>query len=544
MDPKQLYDVVIIGGGPAGLTAGLYLARAKYRVLIVEKAAFGGQITITDQVVNYPGVLHTSGKELTETMRQQAQSFGAEFLLAEVTGLSLDDTVKTVKTDRGDLSCFGVLWATGAHPRMVGFPGEEAFRGRGVAYCATCDGEFFTGRDVFVVGGGFAAAEEAVFLTKYARHVTILIRGKDFSCAPTAADAARKHPKITVLTHTQVQAVEGDSALRLLRYQNTETGQVTEYRPPEGETFGLFVFAGYQPATELLQGLAKIDPQGYVLTDKSQQTSVPGLYAAGDVCQKPLRQVVTAVGDGALAATELEKYAAACQQATGLRPAAPASTPASDIPAAQSSAPAGQSASGSLFSPEMLAQLHTVFGRMASPLVLELTLNNAPVSQELAGYMEALCALTDKLTLTKTGTDPDAPCVRICRADGSWTGLAFHGVPGGHEFTSFVLGLYNAAGPGQALDAQTEAALQAIDRPTELQVLVSLSCTMCPELVTAAQRMAAANPHITAQAYDLNHFPALRDKYHVMSVPCLVVDQGKQVTFGKKNIQQLLDLLS
>lgn len=544
MDPKQLYDVVIIGGGPAGLTAGLYLARAKYRVLIVEKAAFGGQITITDQVVNYPGVLHTSGRELTETMRQQAQSFGAEFLLAEVTGLSLDDTVKTVKTDRGDLSCFGVLWATGAHPRMVGFPGEEAFRGRGVAYCATCDGEFFTGRDVFVVGGGFAAAEEAVFLTKYARHVTILIRGKDFSCAPTAADAARKHPKITVLTHTQVQAVEGDSALRLLRYQNTETGQVTEYQPPEGETFGLFVFAGYQPATELLQGLAKLDPQGYVLTDKSQQTSVPGLYAAGDVCQKPLRQVVTAVGDGALAATELEKYAAACQQATGLRPAAPASTPASDIPAAQPSAPAGQSASGSLFPPEMLAQLHTVFGRMASPLVLELTLNNAPVSQELAGYMEALCALTDKLTLTKTGTDPDAPCVRVCRADGSWTGLSFHGVPGGHEFTSFVLGLYNAAGPGQALDAQTEAALQAIDRPTDLQILVSLSCTMCPELVTAAQRMAAANPNITAQAYDLNHFPALRDKYHVMSVPCLVVDQGKQVTFGKKNIQQLLDLLS
>ena len=544
MDPNQLYDVVIIGGGPAGLTAGLYLARAKYRVLIVEKAAFGGQITITDQVVNYPGVLHTSGRELTETMRQQAQSFGAEFLLAEVTGLSLDDTVKTVKTDRGDLSCFGVLWATGAHPRMVGFPGEEAFRGRGVAYCATCDGEFFTGRDVFVVGGGFAAAEEAVFLTKYARHVTILIRGKDFSCAPTAADAARKHPKITVLTHTQVQAVEGDSALRLLRYQNTETGQVTEYQPPEGETFGLFVFAGYQPATELLQGLAKLDPQGYVLTDKSQQTSVPGLYAAGDVCQKPLRQVVTAVGDGALAATELEKYAAACQQATGLRPAAPASTPASDIPAAQPSAPAGQSASGGLFPPEMLAKLHTVFGRMASPLVLELTLNNAPVSQELAGYMEALCALTDKLTLTKTGTDPDAPCVRVCRADGSWTGLSFHGVPGGHEFTSFVLGLYNAAGPGQALDAQTEAALQAIDRPTDLQILVSLSCTMCPELVTAAQRMAAANPNITAQAYDLNHFPALRDKYHVMSVPCLVVDQGKQVTFGKKNIQQLLDLLS
>ena len=219
-----------------------------------------------------------------------------------------------------------------------------------------------------------------------------------------------------------------------------------------------------------------------------------------------------------------------------------ASCPASDLPAAQSSAPAGQSASGGLFPPEMLAQLHTVFGRMASPLVLELTLNNAPVSQELAGYMEALCALTDKLTLTKTGTDPDAPCVRVCRADGSWTGLSFHGVPGGHEFTSFVLGLYNAAGPGQALDAKTEAALQAIDRPTELQVLVSLSCTMCPELVIAAQHIAALHPNVRAEAYDLNHFPALKETYNVMSVPCLVLN-GEKVLFGKKSISQLLDML-
>ena len=501
MDQSRLYDVIVIGGGPAGLTAGLYLARARYRVLVVEKERFGGQITITEQVVNYPGVAHTSGTQLTETMRQQAQSFGAEFLLAEVTGLDLAGDVKTVRTSRGDLSCFGVLWATGAHPRMVGFQGEEAFRGRGVAYCATCDGEFFTDKEVFVVGGGFAAAEESVFLTKYARHVTILIRGADFSCAQSTAQAARDHEKITVLPHTQVEEVGGDDALRYLRYRNTETGQVTEYRPPAGETFGLFVFAGYQPATELLQGVADLDEQGYVLTDRGQKTSADGLYAAGDVCQKPLRQVVTAVGDGALAATELEKYAAA-------------------------------------------AQLQTVFSRMTASLVLELTLDSTPLSQELEAYMQALCRYTDKLTLRTDGTAQDAPCVRVCRADGTWTGLAFHGVPGGHEFTSFVLGLYNAAGPGQALDEATTAAIQAIQQPTDLQILVSLSCTMCPELVTAAQRLAAANPHITAQAYDLNHFPALRDQYKVMSVPCLVVNHGRQVSFGKKSIAQLLDLLS
>ena len=190
---ENLYDVVVIGGGPAGLTAALYLARARYRVVVVEKNHFGGQITITAEVVNFPGVERTSGAALTETMRKQAESFGAEFLLAEVTELDLSGDVKTVRTGRGDLKCFGVLLATGAHPRMVGFQGEAQFRGRGVAYCATCDGEFFTGKDVFVVGGGFVAAEESVFLTKYARHVTILIRGEDFTCAQATADAARAY---------------------------------------------------------------------------------------------------------------------------------------------------------------------------------------------------------------------------------------------------------------------------------------------------------------------------------------------------------------
>ena len=534
---EHLYDVVVIGGGPAGLTAALYLARARYRVVVVEQERFGGQITITSEVVNYPGVERTSGAELTETMRRQAEGFGAEFLLAEVTGLELEGDVKTVRTSRGALSCFGVLLATGAHPRMVGFRGEEQFRGRGVAYCATCDGEFFTGKDVFVVGGGFAAAEESVFLTKYARHVTILIRGDDFSCAQATADAARNHEEITILTNTVVEEVSGDTALRSIRMRNTKTGEETEHRAADGETFGVFVFAGYEPATELVRGLAELDGQGYILTDRSQKTTADGLYAAGDVCVKPLRQVVTAVGDGALAATELERLCAAMQQKTGLRPQAPKSrTPE---PEAQAQTKDG------LFTGEMLSQLHTVFDRMASSLILRLCLDETPVSAELEHYMQELAAQCDKLSVEQG--DPSKvehlPCVQICRSDGSWTGLAFHGVPGGHEFTSFVLGLYNAAGPGQALDEETEAAIRAIRKPVELQVLVSLSCTMCPELVTAAQRLAAAHPDISAQVYDLNHFPDLREQYQVMSVPCLVVNGGEQISFGKKNIRQLLELL-
>ena len=535
---ENLYDVVIIGGGPAGLTAALYLARARYRVVVVEKDRFGGQITITSEVVNFPGVERTSGAALTETMRKQAESFGAEFLLAEVTWLELAGDVKNVRTSRGDLKCFGVLLATGAHPRMVGFQGEEQFQGRGVAYCATCDGEFFTGKDVFVVGGGFAAAEESVFLTKYARHVTILIRGEDFTCAQATADATRNHEKITVLTNTVVEEVSGDTALRFIRYRNTKTGQVTKHHAADGETFGVFVFAGYEPDTELVQGLAELDEQGYVLTDRSQKTTADGLYAAGDVCVKPLRQVVTAVGDGALAATELERLCAAMQARTGLRPQQPVSR-------AEEAAAAAETGS-TLFTGDMLSQLHTVFARMASPLILRLYLDETPLSAELRQYMEELAAQSGKLSVEvgdPAGAD-HLPCVRVCRADGGWTGLAFHGVPGGHEFTSFVLGLYNAAGPGQALDEESRAAIYAIQKQTDLQILVSLSCTMCPELVTAAQRIAAENPNITAQVYDLNHFPDLREKYQVMSVPCLVVNSGEQVSFGKKSIRQLLELLT
>lgn len=542
-DLEKLYDVVIAGGGPAGLTAALYLARARYRVLVVEKEHFGGQITITSEVVNFPGVEMTSGTALTDTIRRQAQKFGAEFLLAEIEKLSLDGDIKTVYTSRGTLRCFGVLLATGAHPRKVGFTGEEAFRGHGVAYCATCDGEFFTGKEVFVIGGGFAAAEESVFLTKYASRVTILIRGDDFTCAKAVADAARNHEKITVLTNTEVESVEGDSALRRLRYRNTKTGKVTEYVPKAEDTFGVFVFAGYEPATGLIRGVADLDEQGYVVTDKRQKTSVDGLYAAGDVCAKSLRQVVTAAGDGALAATELEKYAAAMQEKTGLYPSLPVTRLEEGDTARDTAKGAAEAHSDALFSEDVLEQLRAVFERMENPLVLKLFLDTRPVSEELKTYMSELAALTEKLSIKTVGedeTESHRPCVRICRADGEDTGLAFHGVPGGHEFTSFVLGLYNASGPGQELDEETKKEIAAIRAPIHLKILVSLSCTMCPELVTAAQRIAAENPCVTADVYDLNHFQDLKEQYQVMSVPCLVRDET-EISFGKKNIRGLLE---
>lgn len=541
----NLYDVIIIGGGPAGLTAALYLARARYRVLVVEKEHFGGQITITSEVVNFPGVERTSGTELTETMKRQAQNFGAEFLLSEVTKLDMEGDMKKVHTGRGILSCFGVLLATGAHPRRVGFEGEEAFQGRGVAYCATCDGEFFTGKEVFVIGGGFAAAEESVFLTKYAKHVTILIRREDFSCAKSVADAARNHEKITVLTNTEVESVSGDSALRSICYKDKRTGKIVEYRSEDGDNIGVFVFAGYEPATELVKGIADLDEQGYVVTDANHKTSVDGLYAAGDVCVKSLRQVATAVGDGALAATGMERYAAGMQKKTGQKPKLQtAETEASKRQVQQGNSSRKTETQAGLFSEDTVKQLTSVFSKMERPLLLQLALDDRPVSAELKDYSEELAALTDKLKveILENPTQTELPCVKVLLADGTDTGIAFHGVPGGHEFTSFILGLYNASGPGQALDEAVAGKIAAIDRDVRMQIMVTLSCSMCPGLVTAAQKIAAVNPRVSAEVYDLNYFPERKERYQIMSVPCLVINDSSPV-FGKKNIEQLLDLI-
>lgn len=549
---ENLYDVVIVGGGPAGLTAALYLARARYRVIVVEKEKFGGQITVTSEIVNYPGVKNTSGTELTETMRQQAESFGAEFLLAEATKLELTGDIKTVKTSRGELKCFGILLATGSHPRTVGFPGEKEFRGHGVAYCATCDGEFFTGLEVFVIGDGLAAAEESVFLTKYAKHVTVLVSADDFDCPEEIANECKNHEKITVLVNTKVEEVGGDAALRFIKYKNTKTGEVSEFRPDDGKSFGVFVFAGYSPETALIENFEQ-DSRGYVLTDANHKTNKDGVYAAGDMCVKNLRQVVTAVGDAALCATELAKYSALMQKKTGQKPKQPASKPQATASGAHgaggaSGADASSNAtSGGVISAEMAAQLNAVFERMENKVLLRLHTNSTGTAAELKQYMTELSALTEKISCEeKNISDSETPFVQVCKADGSETGLAFHGVPGGHEFTSFVLGVYNASGKGQPIDEADASRAKAISKPVSIKIMISLSCTMCPDLVVAAQKIACLNENVKAEVYDINFFGDMKDRYNVMSVPCMAIDTGsgeEKVSFGKKNISEVLDLI-
>lgn len=585
MSRNDLYDVIVIGGGPAGLTAGLYLARARYRVLILEKDDFGGQITITNEVVNYPGVGRTTGRALTQTMRQQAQDFGAEFLSAEAIGLDVHGDVKTVHTSRGDLKAFGILIATGASPRKLGFEGESEYAGRGVAYCATCDGEFFAGKEVLVVGGGFAAAEESVFLTTYASKVTVLVREQDFTCDAAVAAAAKNNPKIDVRYQVELQGVTaGQGGLREASILNRATGQTETWKPVDGGTFGVFVFAGYVPATNLVRGVVELDDYGYVVTHGYLETSVPGVYAAGDLRAKNLRQVVTATADGAIAAVELERYAKRMSEKTGLIPQRPTScayeqstaktdaasladtTPAPAPVKRSTDAAAAANAvrkPGELFSDTTKQQLNVVFNRMSRPVTLALELDDTPLSTKLRGFIDAMVALSGgklKSTVDDGEYEKDdtgravfdvehvlpaaRPCVRMV-VDGEPTGLAFHGVPSGHEFNSFVLGLYNAAGPGQPLGDDLIERAKSIASPLNIMILVSLTCTMCPETVLASQRLASLNPAVRAEAYDVSHFPELKDQYGAMSVPCIVINRGGEQTveFGKKSIPQMLDLI-
>ena len=533
---NQIYDAIIIGGGPAGLSAAIYMARAKFSVLVIEKEKFGGQITITSEVVNFPGVIKTSGTELTEQMRIQAQNFGAEFLSANVKEVTLNEKLKTIVTDKGTYQSVGVILATGSSPRKIGFEGEKEFQGHGVAYCATCDGEFFTGMDVFVIGGGFAAAEEAMFLTKYARKVTVMVRGEEFTCAQTIADKVKAHPGIEVHFNTEIISAKGDSMLREATFRNNVTKEEWTYRPEGQESFGIFVFAGYQPASDLFKDQVECNPAGNLITDINQKTSLDGVYGAGDVCVKNLRQVVTAVSDGAVAATSLEKYIPDVVKELEVETK---KLVVKEVK--EEKKEAAPQADGAFISQEIKEKLAPIFDRLTKPVVLSVSDNGSSLAEEMKNFVDELCPLSSYLSYEIVPSQPEAG-ISIYNAEKEYLRVCFHAVPGGHEFNSFIIAIYNAAGPKQPMDEALLKAIQEMDKPHKVKVVVSLSCTMCPELVMASNRIALENKNIEVEVFDFAHYKELKEKYKIMSVPAMIIDD-QDVFFGKKDVAQLYEIL-
>ncbi|WP_027702349.1 thioredoxin-disulfide reductase [Metaclostridioides mangenotii] len=307
---ENVYDLVIIGAGPAGLSAGLYGSRAKLNTLIIEKDKTGGQIVITHEVANYPGsVREATGPSLVARMVEQCDEFGAKRVKDTIESVELDGDIKVLKGQKGEYKAKAVIIATGASPRKMGCPGEKELTGKGVSYCATCDADFFEDFEVFVVGGGDSALEEAMYLTKFARKVTVVHRRQGFRCAKSVLEKAQANPKIEFLLDTVVEEVKGDGLLESIVFKNKITGETHEYFADEEDgTMGLFVFVGLISQTDVFKGKVNMNEQGYIITDQDMKTDIEGVFAAGDVREKSLRQVVTATGDGSIAAVVAEKY--------------------------------------------------------------------------------------------------------------------------------------------------------------------------------------------------------------------------------------------
>ena len=299
----NIYDTIIIGGGPAGLSAGLYAARSKMNTLVIERAKFGGQATTTDELENYPGSMENcTGSILSERMRKQAEEFGTKFAIDDVVDVDLTGDIKTIKGKKETYEAKTIIIATGANPRLGGFKRETELRARGVSYCATCDADFFTELDVAVIGGGDSAITEAIYLTKFADHVTVIHRRDSLRAAKSLQEKAFNNPKISFIWNSSVEEAFGDEILEGLLIKNKLNGETSELKVD-----GCFVFVGYDPISQLFEGKLNLE-KGYIVTDEDMRTSVPGVFAAGDIRKKSLRQVITAAADGAIAATTAEAY--------------------------------------------------------------------------------------------------------------------------------------------------------------------------------------------------------------------------------------------
>ena len=304
-----MYDCIIIGAGPAGISAGIYAARASMKTIIIEKGTPGGLIAKTDEIANYPGVEDVpTGSELIERMIKQANSFGAEFITDTVINVDLSGTTKVVYGENDTYEGKSVIIATGSNPRLLNVPGEKEFTGKGIAYCATCDAPFFQDLDIYVVGSGEAAVEEAMYLTKFGRSVTLLVRKDKLSVAKSIEEKALKCEKLSIMWNVEVESFEGSGILGAMNIVNNKTGEKTKIVPKEGDMmFGVFIFVGYIPESTVFDGKVTTD-RNYIVSDETMKTSVEGVFVAGDVRVKELRQVVTAVNDGAIAAINARKY--------------------------------------------------------------------------------------------------------------------------------------------------------------------------------------------------------------------------------------------
>lgn len=551
---EKIYDLAIIGAGAAALSAGIYAGRSMLDTIIIEKDKIGGQTVTTSTIANYPGVKDATGPVLIEEMREQAEIFGCEFTTKEIVETKLVDDVKVLVDKNGqEIKAYAVIVATGTSRNKIGFPGEIEYTGRGIAYCSTCDGELFTGMDVFVLGGGFAAAEESVYLTRYAKKVHMIIREPDFTCAPATANLAKEHPNIEITYNTEVKEISGDGVLQKAVFVNNETGEESVFEASEEDgSFGMFVFAGSSPNTKLVKEQLELDGRGFVPTNDNMETNIEGVYAAGDLRVKELRQIVTATSDGAIAATKAQQYVEKLKEKLGIEVtviAKPKETKKAQ-PKEVKKETSNQNTSGGWFPDAMKEQLKGIFGKLTKSVTLLHVLDASnPKSVELASFAKEFSSLSDKMIYRSVDKGEDValeesvqltrmPSLAILNENNEFTGIKFSGIPSGHELNSLVLAVYNVGSQGQEIDATVKERIEQL-KVNKIEICVSLTCHLCPDVVAACQRIASINHNVTAEMIDTSLFPELKKEKKIMSVPAMIIN-GEKVVFGSKNMDEIL----
>ena len=533
----KIYDAIIIGGGPAGLTSGIYGGRAKLNILIIEKDNLGGQISLTEEVINYPGILKITGSKLMENMREQAKNFGVNFIKDKVVKIDFANKIKKVITEQGEYEGYNIIIASGLIHKELNFRGEKEYRGKGISYCSICDGEFFIDKDIFVVGAGFAACEEALYLTRYGKKVYIIAREPEFTCSKTIGDKVFANNKIEVMFNSEILEVSGDNLVRKVKIKNNVNNEIKEYSSIDNENIGVFIFVGQKPETEIYKNQIKLNEDGYIVTDELMRTNIDKVFAVGDIRQKSLRQVVTAVADGAIAINQVEEKNQDSEELVEKFEDKKIET-------------IEETKKLNLFSDEMIKTLKENLKNISNKV--ELILVKSGKEEENRNTLEFINEfqqITDKVQFNILEADNEVIDKKLLERLPAFffkksndIKIKYSTVPLGQELESFIGAINEIYGGKIEIRENLLNRIKKIDKKINVKIGVSLKCTRCPQTVKVNQIIANNNENISLEIIDVVTHKNFKTKYDIVGVPAMVINDNN-LYFGQMSLEEMIEII-
>lgn len=534
---SKIYDAIIIGGGPAGLTSGIYGGRAKLNILIIEKDNLGGQISLTEEVINYPGILKITGSKLMENMREQAKNFGVNFIKDKVIKIDFANKIKKVITEQGEYEGYNIIIASGLIHKELNFRGEKEYRGRGISYCSICDGEFFIDKDIFVIGAGFAACEEALYLTRYGKKVYIIAREPEFTCSKTIGDKVFANNKIEVMFNSEILEVSGDNLIRKVKIKNNINDEIKEYSSTDNENIGVFIFVGQKPETEIYKNQIKLDKDGYIVTDELMRTNIDKVFAVGDIRKKSLRQVVTAVADGAIAINQVEEKNQDSEELV-------------EKFEDKKTEIIEETKKLNLFSDEMIKVLKENLKNISNKVELILVKSSKEEeNRNILEFINEFQQITNKVQFNILEADNEVIDKKLLERLPAFffkknndIKIKYSTVPLGQELESFIGAINEIYGEKVEVRENLLNRIKKIDKKINVKIGVSLKCTRCPQTVKVNQIIANNNDNINLEIIDVVTHKNFKTKYDIVGVPAMVINDNN-LYFGQMSLEEMIEII-